>query len=376
MIEDTLIVSCPGQKGGLFVVSKDGSVRLSTRPITGLHIKNGQLIYAYQDNGGNSVRTFLSDRTGEVALSSEPMDIHDITIIQDRIYAAATEDNSVICFDLNLNKINEWRLPGEHDSTHLNSVAIYRGQFLASIFGRFQFHRQYKEGTIGQGEVVNIKNGETVIGGLSQPHSLMVCDNLLYLCNSENKEVRVYSGNEVLQIIPVDGYVRGLAVGARNLYAGLSLSRNIAEEEQKLTSAAIAVINRKSMKVQDLIDIPALEIYDIKIAEPNVELFPHLLADLVIEFQRLEELNALYQRGYESYKRANDHLENKNKTLQTANAQLENQNKALQTANAQLENGNQALQQEIDTLRFKNLRSIGAQALSTVKGRLQKKDSP
>lgn len=309
MIEDTLLVSCPGEDGGLFVANGRAGARVSSRPITGVHVGNGQLIYAYQENGGKSVRVFADGRTEERKLSNEPMDLHDLLNVDGYTYAAVTESNSVVCFDGDLERTAVWELPGENDSAHLNSVTLYQGHLLASVFGRFQRHREYKDGTRGRGEVVDIKTGQTFISGLSQPHSLTVVDDLLYLCSSEDREVRVYRGQELLHKIPVPGYARGLAVTTENVYVGLSLSRNAPITEQRASGATIAVIDKNTLQLTESLQLSAHEIYDVRIISRASWVLPHILAESVDDqVQSLMEALALYKRGYEAYKSTHDDL--------------------------------------------------------------------
>jgi len=309
MIEDTLLVSCPGEDGGLFVVHGRASVRVSGRPVTGVYVGDGTLIYAYQESGGKSVRVLDDGISEERAIADEPMDLHDLLVSDGHIYAAATESNSVVCFDSNLNNIASWGLSGEHDSAHLNSVAFYQGELLASVFGRFQRHREYKEGTRGRGEVVNIQTGETFIRGLSQPHSLTVVDDLLYLCSSEDREVRVYRGQDLLQKISVPGYARGLAIGAESIYVGLSLSRNAPAAGQGVAGASIAVINRETMQLEESIQLSAHEIYDVRIINRAPWILPHVLESVDDRVRNLMDSLTLYKRGYEAYKSTHDDLD-------------------------------------------------------------------
>ena len=256
------------------------------------------------------MRLLIDGRAEERVLANEPMDLHDLLMVSDgHIYAAVTESNRVVCFNGNLNNIAAWGLPGEHDSAHLNSVAIYQGQLLASVFGRFQRHREYKDGTLGQGEIVNIQTGQTFINGLSQPHSLTVVDDLLYLCNSEGREVRVYRSKDLLQKIPVPGYARGLVVGAESLYVGLSVSRNAPASGQGTGGASIAVIDKKTLQLDGLFNLPVHEIYDIRIINGASWVLPHILNESVDDqVQYLTDSLLLYKRGYDAYKSSYDDI--------------------------------------------------------------------
>lgn len=309
MNKDTLLVSCPGVGGGLFVLNGSACARISARPITGVFVGNRQLLIGYQQDGGSSVRALINGLMEERMLSADPMDLHDLFVSDDHIYAAVTEDNKVVCFDINLQFVSAWGLEGEKDAAHLNSVAVYQGRLLASVFGRFQHHREYKNGTLGRGEVVDIQTGETFISGLSQPHSLTTVGDLLYLCSSEDKEVRVYHGNDLLRQIPVPGYARGLAIGTKYIYVGISLSRNAPAGEKGSAGASIAVLEKETMSLVDLLQLQANEIYDIRNINEASWVLPYLLSDPDDKQVRfLIDSLSLYQRGYESYKSAYDDL--------------------------------------------------------------------
>ncbi|MBM7063164.1 DUF4915 domain-containing protein [Pseudomonas sp. UL073] len=300
MITDTLLVSSPGQDGGLILIDQHSQVRIINRPITGICLNDHTLLYAFQDNGGNTLKHIHNGLTKEITLTNAALDLHDVFCKEENTYLAATETNSVLCLNKDLKQISQWGLPGENDSAHLNSTTWYQGKLLASIFGRFQKHREYKNGTQGIGEVIDIQTGNSFIRGLSQPHSLTVVEDLLYLCSSEDQELRIYRGQELLKKIQLPGYVRGLAIGTTKIYAGLSLSRNTQTAPQA-DSASIAVLNRASMAIEGFVNVASREIYDIRITKSSYSLLSNLNSDLLHETRKLEELVALYRHGYESY---------------------------------------------------------------------------
>jgi predicted O-methyltransferase YrrM len=206
----------------------------------------------------------------------------------DKLYIAATKANEVVCFNRAWERIAAWTLPGEQDSAHLNSLAVYKDRLVASIFGRFTKHEEYKLGTSGLGEIIDIKTGETLINGLSQPHSLTVHNNLLYFCNSQEKKFCIYNGDQILGTVMLPGYCRGVAVGHNHIYVGISLSRNISSSEHEVSTGMIAVIDRTSLQCIGLTPIPFSEIYDIKI----VSRFEGLLSVFVANSQKDEKLHS------------------------------------------------------------------------------------
>jgi len=270
-LEDNLLVSSPGV-GGLVYLEGQKQAVISTKSATGIYCGSSELIWAPQDNGGRFVMKAKDGAANLVELSPNPMDAHDVLKAEESIYIAATQTNEVIRFDSNFNWQESWRLPGEEDSSHLNSVAIYRGELIASIFGNFTRYRQYKEGTAGLGKIYNVRTGDPLIEGLSQPHSLTVVEGLLYFCSSQEKKLCIYDGEEVIRTVTLPGYARGLAVGKKYIYVGLSLSRNIQDELHELASGAISVLDRNTLECVGIKLLPFREVYDIRIISGYADL--------------------------------------------------------------------------------------------------------
>jgi hypothetical protein len=280
IIEDHLLISCPGGKGigGLAYLEEKGVAVVSAFSSTGICFGETVFVWALQDDGG---RCLLESRNGSprrIEISTGPVDIHDVLLAGERMYLAASQHNAVMCLDGDYNCIEKWQLPGEEDSSHLNSVALYQGRLLASVFGRFTKHREYKEGTRGRGQIIDIRSGEVMLDGLSQPHSLTVDGDLLYFCGSEDKMLYVYDGWRLVSSVALPGYARGIAVGENFIYVGISLSRNVEHEQHELASGAVAVIDRKTMAFTGVREIPFREIYDLRIIHRHIDLIALLAA--------------------------------------------------------------------------------------------------
>jgi hypothetical protein len=186
-IEDNLLVSCPDLGGMVYLEGSSKAIIINTRPSTGICFGKSELVWANQDNGGRCLTEAKNGLARQIEISPHPLDIHDVLLKDGKIYLALTYDNEIVCLNSDYQRINAWKLPGENDSAHLNSIAIYQGRLIASLFGRFKKHREYKNGTLGLGAIIDVHTGKTLIDGLSQPHSLTVKDDLLYFCSSEEK---------------------------------------------------------------------------------------------------------------------------------------------------------------------------------------------
>lgn len=271
-IEDRLIVSSPGN-GGLTYIERENQVVLCNKASTGIYLGGEGFFCGLQEDGGTRLVVSRNGTSAVVELSTSALDIHDVLFHHDLLYIVATQQNEVVCLDSSLNPINRWKLAGEEDSAHINSCAIYRGKLIASAFGEFTHHREYKNGTLGLGRVFDVVTGESIITGLSQPHSLTVHEDLLYLCSSEENLLKVYDGQKLITSVQVPGYARGVAIGESSIYVGLSLSRNASSDNSSLNSGAIAVIDKQSMKMIGLNTIGFREIYDIRIVKNYADIF-------------------------------------------------------------------------------------------------------
>ncbi|MEO6138041.1 MAG: glycosyltransferase [Luteimonas sp.] len=262
--DEQLMVSSPNG-GGVFLLA-DGQVqRLSHVDTTGIAQTPSGLLWARQSDGGNRVRRISAAHWNSSILHDGPLDLHDLLWHGGFIYAVSTECNSVLKLDESLHEIERWTLSDISDSLHLNSICFLDGRLVASIFGRFEQHRGYKNATRGAGQVLDVLSGNVLMTGLSQPHSLKVQDGRLWLCDSEAHRLRVFENGKQAEEVDLSGYVRGLAFGREDIYVGLSLSRNDASAEGG--SASIVVLDRATLVRRGSIDIPAKEIYDVCVLE-------------------------------------------------------------------------------------------------------------
>jgi len=264
-IPEPLLISCPNG-GGMVYLHDDQCLIVSHDDATGLALAGQQWLWAVQDTTGGHLGRATGGRVNSVSLRDRPMDIHDVVADACGIYVVATETNEVVHYDAAFRETERWILPGEHDSAHVNSVALYNGRLIASRFGRYDTGRGYKGNTRGRGEVFDVRTGEVLVDGLSQPHSLTPDGDLLYLCSSEDGQLRVYRDFALLKAVTLEGYTRGIEIGKENIYVGLSLSRNAPapEDGPPRHSAALAVLSRDDMALKGLVPVPFAEIYDVR----------------------------------------------------------------------------------------------------------------
>ena len=256
-----LLVSCPNE-GGLFLAGAGRTRQVSAIDTVGIVAVAEGFVWARQSGVDNVLRVVDDDGVREHWLREGHLDLHDLLWLEDSLYVVCTKINGVVQLDPQLRELRRWALPGGPDSIHLNSIARYRGRLVASIFGHFSGYREYKGRTRDAGCVLDLETGEVLIRGLSQPHSLKVDGDRLWLCDSEARTLRIYEGTAQVGEKKLDAYVRGLLITDDLVYAGLSRTRNV-EGGDSIESAQVVVLERSSLREIERIALGANEIYDI-----------------------------------------------------------------------------------------------------------------
>ena len=265
-----LLVSSPNQ-GGLFVVVDGRVERLSHVDSTGLGRADDAILVGRQTGKGEMVRRFGADGSLQgFAPGDTAFDVHDVAWSAEGALVVATGENAVVRYGADWREAGRWTpAPGEPDACHLNSITFHGGRWLASMFGRFSSHREYKGRTAGAGEVVDLASGDTVVRGLSQPHTLVSAAGRLWLCDSEAGAIRCYDeGFTEVATIRLDCYVRGLLVLDDLLVVGSSRSRN-AEVGTTAGGARLLFLDHEGREVAAPVSLPVNEVYDILALAPG-----------------------------------------------------------------------------------------------------------
>jgi GT2 family glycosyltransferase len=253
-----LFVSSPNG-GGLFFLDSGVVFRLDSLNTVGLNLASSSFLRAIQPDAlwvCGEQTLILDKRLVDLA------DIHDVLEYDDHYYVVGTTHNEVIKFNKDGSEVERWRSLGEDDSKHLNCLAIWNGRVVYSAFGEFTEHRGYKGRSAGQGVVKDLETGETLIAGLSQPHSLLQYRANLLVANSEMKEICEYSSSGALiRSKNLKGYTRGICLSGNVIYVGLSRSRNI--DNLSVNTAAVLALDAETWEELDRVAIPAAEIYSI-----------------------------------------------------------------------------------------------------------------
>lgn len=252
-----ILAACPNG-GGLFCLVGGRGHLVRRESVTGLAIGGEALYSVVQDGDANEIRRTTTQGSTIFRLTSARMDLHDLLMDDGDLYAVVTENNEVVRLDGSFHVVERWHLPGEVDAAHVNCLAMFEGRLLATLFGPFKAHREYKGQTHLAGLVVDVRTGEVLISGLSQPHSMVGADGVLYVCNSEQEQLLVYRDFHQVAEVTLGAYTRGLAIDSTHLYVGLSESRSGGPDGGH---AQVVVLDRGTLAEVGRISLPCREVY-------------------------------------------------------------------------------------------------------------------
>lgn len=192
------------------------------------------------------------------------------------------------------------------DTVHLNSIAKAGGDLFVSMFGP-----RNADGWEGarSGQVWNISSGKMVCEGLSHPHTLFEWDGRLCCLNSQTSQILEIGPRGATELLKLEGYLRGVALGAGCLYVAASAFRKRSKSTGTIRAAAPGGRNTECLLFR--IDIAsgavdrrdltcwAPEIYDLALLPESLcEPFPPREKELhrrlaLFDVQHLELLESL-----------------------------------------------------------------------------------
>ncbi|HEX3452506.1 MAG TPA: DUF4915 domain-containing protein, partial [Solirubrobacteraceae bacterium] len=264
-----LLVSAFGDEvtsGGLFALDGSRADRIDRVSSTGLtydgrSLARNLLAHAHDaivgeivvyDEGG--VRRYL--RVDEAAA------VHDIAWDGDDVAVVSTWHNAVRWFSPSGAKVRDVRYPGPRDAWHVNCITRRDGEWFATVFGGFRMFRGWSFAADGNGRIVNLMTGTTVVRGLTRPHTPRWFDGAWLVCNSLKNEVLAVdeASGRVVRRVNCDHWTRGLAWDDAFLYVGACQRRRTRDPAGQ---SHVVVIDRQTWRIVDRIPVPAQELYDL-----------------------------------------------------------------------------------------------------------------
>ena len=279
---DTLLVSCVDLRrtdGGLLLI-RDGRLHvLDCRRTSGLHADDSRVIRSVQHRERMELIIYFPDGSKTVLESDRYRDVHDVKVIDGKLFVVSTGTNEVVQLSDSGAVENCWRFPGEDgaDSWHLNCLDVWDGRIVVSAFGNFRRHEEWKGRTDLAGFVFALSTGVQLWQDLSGPHHPRV-DRLgrKLVCNSIANSLLIDSGNGRVQSIGFDCFTRGLAIGDSRAYLGLTHNRDPRKKMGQLgtgtgrrpggevvRAGSIASLQAPNFKEIGRIGLPFQGVYDI-----------------------------------------------------------------------------------------------------------------
>lgn len=167
--------------------------------------------------------------TGDIA-------VHELAFAGEELWLVATGFSCLGTLDESHSFVPRWRPPfvselAAEDRCHLNGIAVAGGRpAFVTALGASDEAGGWRERKASGGIVIDVESGETVLGGLSMPHSPRWHDERLWPLESGKGTLAaadVESG-EVETVARLPGFTRGLAFSGDLAFVGLSQTRETA----------------------------------------------------------------------------------------------------------------------------------------------------
>ena len=170
-----------------------------------------------------------SHYTGDIA-------IHEIAYVGGELWVAATRFSCLGTLDASHSFVPRWKPPfitelAAEDRCHLNGLAVLgdRPAFVTAL-GETNEENGWRADKASGGVVIDVESGETVLHGLSMPHSPRWHDDQLWLLESGKGSLAAadVETGEVETVAELPGFTRGLAFSGDVAFIGLSQIRETA----------------------------------------------------------------------------------------------------------------------------------------------------
>jgi uncharacterized protein (TIGR03032 family) len=162
--------------------------------------------------------------------------IHELAFAGDELWIVATGFSCLATLDAAHSFVPRWRPPfvtalAAEDRCHLNGVAVVgdRPAFVTAL-GETDEAVGWRRDKATGGVVIDVESGETVLGGLSMPHSPRWHDDRLWFLESGRGSLAATDpeSGEVETVAELPGFTRGLAFSGDLAFVGLSQIRETA----------------------------------------------------------------------------------------------------------------------------------------------------
>jgi uncharacterized protein (TIGR03032 family) len=213
--------------------------------------------------------------TGDIA-------IHEIAFAKGELWVCATNFSCLATLDAHHSFVPRWKPPFisellPEDRCHLNGLAVIGDEIrFVTALGETDEKGGWRENKASGGIVIDVASGDTVLSGLSMPHSPRWHRDRLWLLESGKGGLGVadLDTREVETVAELPGFTRGLVMAGPFAFVGLSQVRETATfgglpltERLEERLCGVWVINIESGNVVGFLRFEELvqEIFDVAI---------------------------------------------------------------------------------------------------------------
>jgi uncharacterized protein (TIGR03032 family) len=164
------------------------------------------------------------------------MRIHEIAFAQGELWIVATNFSCLATLDAEHSFVPRWMPPfitelTNEDRCHLNGLCVVEGRVrYVTALGETDEPGGWREQKASGGVLIDVASGETVLTGLSMPHSPRWYDGRLWLLESGKGTLSVAdpAAGSVETVAELPGFTRGLLFAGGLAFVGLSQVRETA----------------------------------------------------------------------------------------------------------------------------------------------------
>jgi uncharacterized protein (TIGR03032 family) len=252
------------------------------------YFENSKELAEHYPNKKNTYDSLFLPRT---TFYTGQVDMHDIAMGTDGIWAVNTSFSCLCQVTGNFNFIPRWQPPFvtdlvSEDRCHLNGLVMVNGKpKYVTALGKTNTHQGWRENIVSGGILMDVETNEIILDNLPMPHSPQIHNGNFYMLLSASGElVKVDVKAKKYEVLKkLEGFCRGMDIYNGYAFIAMSKLRKNSSTFAKLSFAekadvaCIKVIHLQSMAIvgEFTYHTSVDEIYALKILKDSVR--PNIL---------------------------------------------------------------------------------------------------